>query len=123
MAARSYAGTLPRMGGKPRLGLVHLAPALLWRTVPALVLPPVWRGAVGNHRGVAHRPHSTATAARLSLRQHRLCAGRGCDGHLGHILNDATDCRPGAFQSRTIRTGVAFRTAPPGTRDHSHLDV
>ena len=47
------------VGGEPGLGLVHLAPALLWRALSGLVLRGLRRGGAGRRGRVAGRPTGT----------------------------------------------------------------
>ena len=42
MVSTPYESAVSRLGGKPDLGLVYFAPALLWCPFPSLVLYRLW---------------------------------------------------------------------------------
>ena len=124
LASRAHAGALPRLGGEPELGLVHLPPALLRRALPGLVLPGLRRVVLADEASCrSTRPSAAASSP---------CA---CGSTRVHPETDVMDTwatssltpqivgRWLAGHRELYRAGLPLLAAPAGARDHPHLGV
>src|SRR5579884_3099748 len=123
VAPGAYASALSRMGRKPGLGLVHLAAALLRRAFPTVVLRGVRRNRAGGRSEFASRPQRKTARLRLRLWKQGLCAGRGRDGYVGYVIDDAANRGALALRPGIIRKGLSHVAATTGTRDHPYLGL
>src|SRR5688572_27486609 len=95
MASRAHACPLRELDRRSELGLERLAPALLRRAVPGVVLPCLRRGS-RRLTGTAAGRSVGEPAVEWELPQMRWDRpGARCrrHGHLGHVLDLAADLR------------------------------